>query len=65
MLFRSLDPRLARNVRLGPGTTLAFVLESYNLRNRPNVLAVNDALFPLQAGERDRRLTQVGVRLLF
>jgi hypothetical protein len=63
--YLSFDPRVARNISLGSGATLAFVLESYNLRNRPNVLAVSDVLFPLRVGEREGRLTQVGVRLLF
>jgi hypothetical protein len=63
--YASFDPRIARNVSLGSNATLALVLETYNLRNRPNVLAVNDALFPLRVGEREGRLTQIGVRLLF
>lgn len=63
--YSSFDPRLARNVSLGSGRTLAFILESYNLRNRPNVLAVNDLIFPLQVGQPEGRLTQVGLRLMF
>ena len=47
------------------GRTLALILESYNLRNRANVLAVNDLMFPLQIGQPEGRLTQVGVRLMF
>jgi hypothetical protein len=63
--YASLDPRIARNVSLGSGRTLAFVLETYNLQNRPNVLAVNDAVFPLQVGQPEGRLTQMGLRLMF
>jgi hypothetical protein len=63
--YSSFDPRMARNLSLGSGRALAFILETYNLRNRPNVLAVNDAVFPLQVGQPEGRLTQVGLRLLF
>ena len=63
--YMSFDPRIARNVSLGSVGTLAFILESYNLRNRQNVLAVNDLLFPLQVGQPEGRLTQVGLRLMF
>jgi hypothetical protein len=61
----SLDPRIARNFSLGSAATLAVVLETYNLRDRMNVRAVENALFPPQVGEREGRLTQAGVRLLF
>src|SRR5213075_2241428 len=63
--YSSFDPRIARNLSFGSGRTLAFILETYNLRNRPNVLAVNDAIFPLQLGQPEGRLTQVGLRLMF
>ena len=63
--YSSFDPRIARNVSLGSGRVLAFILETYNLRNRPNILAVNDAVFPLQVGQPEGRLTQVGVRVMF
>lgn len=63
--YLSFDPRIARNVSLGSGRTLALILESYNLRNRANVLAVNDLMFPLQIGQPEGRLTQAGVRLTF
>lgn len=63
--YSSFDPRIARNVPLGSGRALAFILETYNLRNRPNILAVNDAMFPLQVGQPEGRLTQVGLRLMF
>lgn len=63
--YASFDPRISRNVSLGSGRTLAFILESYNLRNRPNVLAVSDLVFPLQVGQPGGRLTHVGLRLMF
>ena len=63
--YTSFDPRIARNLGLGSGRTLSFVLETYNLRNRPNVLTVNDAIFPVRTDTPEGRLTQVGVRLLF
>ncbi len=61
----SFDPRIARNLSLGSGRTLAVILEAYNLRNRANVMAVNDAVFPLRVGQPEGRLTQVGLRLMF
>ncbi len=63
--YVSFDPRVARNVSLGSGRTLALILESYNLRNRANVLAVNDLMFPLQVGQPEGRLTHAAVRLMF
>jgi hypothetical protein len=63
--YASFDPRVARNVPFGRGRTLSFILESYNLTGRPNLLRVDDPIYPLEPGQPEGRLTQVGVRLLF
>jgi hypothetical protein len=52
-------------VWFGGGRTLSFILETYNLTARPNLLTVNDPIYPLELGQPEGRLTQVGVRFLF
>ena len=63
--YSSFDPRIARNIALGEGRTLALILESYNMRDRPNFMVTDDPFFPQALGQRQGRLTQVAARFAF
>lgn len=74
----SLDPRIARDIRLGGNTRLTLIWEAFNLLNRANYNAVQQTLYnvvgsqlrqnPLfgqTLGQTDPRVMQLAVKLAF
>jgi hypothetical protein len=74
----SLDPRIARRLHIGRARELSLIWEAFNVTNRPNYTAVDDALYvvsggglqrnPLfgrKTGQGDGRIMQLAVKATF